>query len=115
MTTVEGKKRCTACGLMLPMDAYTIRRDSSDGHAARCRPCLYAANKQYRINARENPRRRDHRRSNEPWQEWEYRLIRDHLDKQDQMLAPILRRTTSAVRNARYRLEQGKVQLPPEE
>jgi len=50
----ESHKVCSACGELKPLASFLPTRFSDDGHAAKCRPCLFAA-------AREVCRQRDRR------------------------------------------------------
>lgn len=38
-------KACSICGETRPLELFTVRRKNKDGHTARCRPCVNAANK----------------------------------------------------------------------
>lgn len=64
-------KRCSTCHRVLPLDAFTRRRDSRDGRQNRCRGCWhewYLANKQEHI-------REVQRRNRERTQENRRRLV----------------------------------------
>lgn len=111
MTMPDNEKRCTRCRQVKPLTAYTIRRDSRDGHAAKCKPCLYADHAIYRLNARDNPRIRDTSRLNKQWEQWEYRLIADYPDLECRTLAPTLQRSAQSIREARKRIKSGKVKV----
>ena len=43
--TFTTSKRCTLCGEVKPLKAFTVRSKNSDGHTSRCRACVNAANK----------------------------------------------------------------------
>lgn len=109
MATLDEAKRCTYCGITKPLTHYTRRHASKDGHAARCRPCLYAAHAIYRLRAHENPRIRDHSRLYTPWEDWEYQLVARYPDLEPRMIAPALKRSPQAVREARKKIARGQV------
>ena len=66
-------KRCTKCGEIKPIDAYSVQRRSKSGVRAQCKVCSYEAYKSWKDNSgyfvdseKRNKYMRDYRRINGP-------------------------------------------------
>jgi len=48
--TFTTSKQCRLCNEVKPLEAFTVWSRSKDGHTARCRACVNAANKRRYMN-----------------------------------------------------------------
>lgn len=92
-------KTCIRCKVTKPAEEFHVNRAAPDGRKARCKECVAASTVATHRNT-------DPRRGQQQWEGWELDFLAEHPDLTARQVADHLKRTTAAVRIARYRMKK---------
>lgn len=100
-------KTCTRCGHTKPVTDFTRRKASTDGHVARCKQCVTAANRELAEQRKQDSERQcKHVRLRAKWEPWEVRFLTENPHLEPREAATKLQRTTASIKAQRFRMKR---------